>query len=116
MCVNHKSNFEGMVKWMLSGQMEKGHFISTDATLIPVDGADVSVCVYVCVFMFSILLTASVWAPNRKEPTGRSVLTQVPVKPVFFIIFQTLHSSLCSKDGNTVRPEFSEYSSREEVC
>lgn len=46
------SNFEGMVEWMLSGWTENGCFISTDATLTPVDGVDVSVCVFVCVCLY----------------------------------------------------------------
>lgn len=35
-----------------------------------------------CECLSAILLTASAWATNRKEPAGRSVLTQAPVNPL----------------------------------
>lgn len=56
-------------------------------------------CACVCVCMSAVLLTASAWAPKRKEPTGRSVLTQAPVNPLFslFLIPTSLSLSLCGK-------------------
>ncbi len=52
-------------------------------------------CVCARVRMFAILLTASVWAPNRKEPAGRSVLTQAPVNLLFLLFFIPASLSLC---------------------
>lgn len=67
-CVDRKVILRGTLEWMVSGWTENGCFISADATLMPVRWGGhecVFLCIYVC--MFPGLLTASVWALNRKE-------------------------------------------------
>lgn len=57
----------------------------------------------------------SVWALNRKEPAGRSVLTQAPVNPLvslFFIPPSLFSLSPCKKKEIRVVPEFNRYSRR----
>lgn len=60
----------------------KGLSISADATLMTVE--DVSASVRGC--LFAVLMTASVWALTREEPTGRSLLVRDPVNPLFIFL------------------------------
>lgn len=82
-------------------EQKRAVFISADATLKPVDGVGRE-CAPVCVCMFAVLLTASVWALNRKEPAGRSVLTQASCQCLIFIIF---HLSLSQREKDGIKSQ-----------
>lgn len=80
-----QGNCEGTVEWMLSGWTEKCRFISADATLIPIDGVDMYVCVSVCL--------PSCWQPfcellnGKTRMAGKRSLTLLPVNPLSFFYY-----------------------------